>query len=750
MSQRISNRSPEIFFVLWITFLGVTIWAHASISQQLPFYDAFGYYEKAYNFWSAVHQGHWFNPLNLQWSLRPPGTILMSYPFGFDPDPRGFFFRSAFFPAALLSLAVMVAAYEKSSERQIRWRITLVAVFFSTLPMLYGFGGKYEYWGLVDGFLTGVAALAAAAAWRSVVQRSLAYTAVTALTSSFCILLKPSGTLVAAMIGLTWASLALIQLKGAWSLPPERIAVGKYLVTGALIIGIADVLILAAALSSDYLSPHNFKDGLASAAEIKSEFTLPVSFLWLIVHKGLGGAFVLWMVLAIAAIILGSRSAHRNPTQSSNSRLLAGAAVAAILFLTFGIWFWQIASGFSQIRYGMPFFLIAWILTVPALTQIWTHAPRLLTSCIAAIMLAASTNLGLLLLQENPSSAWQHLSGTAISAGRTSSVINQLKQLVEAPRQRAEFVYSFKDEADDATLTSLCDQHNLFYPEKPQIKVRRAMDWTRGRIHRIDEIYSSDYLLFSPSRDRVVGASGQAGTQSKDFYAEQSAFVAWANSLAPADGVEVVFDSPSARLLHVRDHDSVGRSLLHLVSNYQWRPVFIDANRGNLWHSEADLTSDIAIHPPLLENIEFSDFIKLRSLWVERDGAVAQVRLWWQPLSRLTDDRNLRFFVHVIDDAGNIVQNNEVKLHFIDRDDVADRAIRLSEGSIIVPLGSRRIAVGFFRGDHAEEVLEANAGERDWGGRRVIASLPASKRAAGSRPGFDVVLLSQWAARDQN
>jgi hypothetical protein len=148
----------------------------------------------------------------------------MSYPFGFHPDPRGFFFRSAFFLAALLSLAVMVAAYEKSSERQIRW-LTVVAVFFSTLPMLYGFAR--EYWGLVDGFLTGVAALAAAAAWRSIVQRSLAYAVVTALTCSFCILIKPSGTLVAAMIGLAWASFALIQLKEAWSLPAERTVVAN-------------------------------------------------------------------------------------------------------------------------------------------------------------------------------------------------------------------------------------------------------------------------------------------------------------------------------------------------------------------------------------------------------------------------------------------------------------------------------------------------------------------------------------------
>jgi hypothetical protein len=107
------------------------------------------------------------------------------------------------------------------------------------------------------------------------------------------------------------------------------------------------------------------------------------------------------------------------------------------------------------------------------------------------------------------------------------------------------------------------------------------MDWARGRIHRIDEINSSDYLLFSPSQDRGVGASAQAGTPIESFYAERSVFVAWASSLGPTDRVEVVIDSPSARLLHVRDRASVGRSLLHLVSTYRWRPVFTDANRGS-------------------------------------------------------------------------------------------------------------------------------------------------------------------------
>jgi hypothetical protein len=160
--------------------------------------------------------------------------------------------------------------------------------------------------------------------------------------------------------------------------------------------------------------------------------------------------------------------------------------------------------------------------------------------------------------------------------------MNPLKQLVEAPRQRAEFVYSLADDTNDATLTSLCYQHKLFYPEKPRIMVRRALDWMRSSVHRINEIYSSDYLLFSPSEDRGAGVSAQAGTPIESFYAERSVFIAWASSLAPVDGVEVVIDSPSARLLHVRDRASLRRSLLRLVSTYRWRPVFTDANRGSL------------------------------------------------------------------------------------------------------------------------------------------------------------------------
>ncbi|MGH8557166.1 MAG: hypothetical protein ACRESZ_06830 [Methylococcales bacterium] len=67
-----------IVFFIWIAFVGWTLWLHAQQSQQPPIHDTFGYYLKAYNFWTEIHQDKLFNPFDIEPSFRPPGTILMS------------------------------------------------------------------------------------------------------------------------------------------------------------------------------------------------------------------------------------------------------------------------------------------------------------------------------------------------------------------------------------------------------------------------------------------------------------------------------------------------------------------------------------------------------------------------------------------------------------------------------------------------------------------------------------------------
>ena len=93
----------------------------------------------------------------------------MFYPFGFDTDYRGFYFRSIFLPIALLA-AGRRGRYGRAQDDE-QMYLVLIARFFSTLPTFYYFQVSPEFpapshWGLVDNFLGGISALAGAACVR--------------------------------------------------------------------------------------------------------------------------------------------------------------------------------------------------------------------------------------------------------------------------------------------------------------------------------------------------------------------------------------------------------------------------------------------------------------------------------------------------------------------------------------------------------------------------------------------------------
>lgn len=103
---------PHVVVLFWIIYLGITIWQHSIHSVQTPIGDSLSYMQKAMNFWQVVEHGKFINPLNLEPVYRPPGTILMSYPFGFSPEFHGFHFRSVFLPILSIVAAVYIVSYE--------------------------------------------------------------------------------------------------------------------------------------------------------------------------------------------------------------------------------------------------------------------------------------------------------------------------------------------------------------------------------------------------------------------------------------------------------------------------------------------------------------------------------------------------------------------------------------------------------------------------------------------------------------
>ena len=399
----------------------------------------------------------------------------MSYPFGFERDPRGFYFRSIFVPAALMILAAYTVARRRSATASYRWLAVLIAVLFSTRSLFYYFAIAprhpfVSYWGQVDGFLSGVAALAAAAAWRCVGEKSIAWACIAAATSSLCMLIKPSGTVVAALIGVLWAALALarILIEAGASRQQRRADIKRYLICGAIIAGV-DALILAAALSSAYLSNANLGYGAGALKVLKTlvvPSTLSATALWSYMRAGPGFAFMLVTVLAILVPASALLSTNRVATLETNARFSIAAALAAFVVLGFGLWFWLGAGTEQQIRFAMPFCAISMVWMVPAVTEYWRAAPRPLTACAIVVMLAISLNLALLLAQGDPPAEWQRLSGISLDLGEPYGPTSDFQRFVEEPRTVPVTIYSF-DTADEAdrTMDLLALQQWIFHPD---------------------------------------------------------------------------------------------------------------------------------------------------------------------------------------------------------------------------------------------------------------------------------------------
>jgi hypothetical protein len=567
------NRSPELAGAAWLILLAAAIWTHTHATQQAPIYDAFSYYWKAYNFWASVHAGIWFNPLNIQPTFRPPGTILMSYPLGFNQDPRGFYFRSVYLPAALFFLAVLITAYQARDDLWSRCRAILTAIFFTSITLPYHFeagtpGGLI--WGLADPFLSGLAALAAASAWRAtrLEARILPWAIVTCLTSTLAIIVKPSGTLVAAAAGFGWVAFGLASLvEHRWT--SEWRARALKLLFGAFIIGAGDTATVVAALHSGYLSPQNMAFGKGAIALMR-QMDVPVSQLWFLLNNGIGRGLLLWVGLVCLAVMFSSGRAIRTVRSMM-------ALIASVCVILFGIWFWFVGSGGAAfVRYAVPFFAMGFIWLVPVSLAAWRLAPLLLRGTLPAVMAATMVNLALLLLVPRPSLAWQQFGGVGITADFPKVALTAFKALVAQPSQHPRSIYIVTLDTSGAILGSFIDQTHLFDPADSGVwVVRRPLDWQRSATFRLNEIASADALMVNPQQSEEA----PTGRYVANLIQEQGVITLWADGLTEADGVKVFFSSPTIRILEVVDHAKLHAALQRMVAAHAWDPTFLIANR---------------------------------------------------------------------------------------------------------------------------------------------------------------------------
>lgn len=570
-------RLPEACGAAWLLVLAAAVWGHTHASYQPPVYDAFTYFEKGYRFWEGVDSARWFNPFNLDPTFRPPGTVLMSFPFGFDSDPRGFFFRSVYLPALLLFMSMIIVGYGACDDIAARWRSMVLAMLFATVTLIYHFEiGNWSgasYWGLVDSFLTGLAAIAAACVWRGTKlgARRCGWALLTGVVSAIAIAVKPSGAIVAAIAGIAWIVFALGTLVDFRSSSRSRGSEIVALIAGAGIIGALDILAMAAAVSSQYLSSQNIAYGLSAIAIMKAELHLPLSLLWTQINTGIGFGLVSWALLAVAACLYNTVVGNGSAVQG---RCFSGM-IACFVVVMFGVWFWFVGSGgATQIRYAVPFFMIGMVWLAAAAQGSWLSAPMPLK--IAAFMIAVLSPLNLvsILLVKSPSIDWQKFSGVGITSAFPKPVFAAFNSLLNDGSVGPLNVYMFSFDTNDALLDSTMHMKGLLFPGSIVFTVHRPTDWVRPSTFRADEIKNATVLLINPEQTREA----PTGRSISNLSEERGALTAWADNLNRDDGVSVFFSAPTAKILIIHDHAKLEASLTQVLARYSWDNVFITEN----------------------------------------------------------------------------------------------------------------------------------------------------------------------------
>jgi hypothetical protein len=376
-----------------------------------------------------------------------------------------------------------------------------------------------------------------------------------------------------------------------------------------------------------------------------------------------------------------------------------------------------------QIRYFVPFALMAAIFAVPIIVQTVPGMRRWETLLLSALMVAPIVNVGVLLMQRNPSVEWQRWTGVNLSSGGNDVVSVQARDFASAVKTagRDIVLYSMPMNVTDAEFQAVLDYSRVANPRMPVVSIRRPVDWQRPTAYRVSDMLVADYWLFEPVRDRRVAEAALATPFIDEFHQEKAVFQAWATQLTASEGVETVSDTPTARVLRIADRERLESAFESFLEGRHWRTAFSSANPRRRW-SETDLADALAQTPPALQNIHFSDRIELRALSVSRTANETTVRLWWKPMRSLKE-RDWIFFIHSIDDQGKIVLNHQIALD-INEQPMRDETIRFNMITFASPAreASARLAVGFYRPDQTK--LVADAGTRDWNGNRVIVAVP--------------------------
>jgi hypothetical protein len=500
----------------------------------------------------------------------------MSYPFGFDGTFHGFHFRSVVLPVFLVCLAVVIAGAPARASPGGAWSVVLFALTVASAPVLYQF--EYSdafpspvYWGLVDNFLVGLSALAAAAAVRSVTLESLAWAAVAFAVSAFSLLVKPAGLVTLGLVDAVFFFVAALDRR------PRRFLLGAVLLATAI-----QGATLYAVFRSEYPSAANISFYGGSMALLRSQMAALVTpaLLHRMLHTSLGYPLLAALLVAVILVFLPPASpGGERERRFSRSSLLLGASAA----LAAGAGVVEVlATDLTQIRYALPCFFIGIVLVTPLVLRVDATAPRRARTALRLLWCVPVFAVGSLLCLESPPVAAQRLAGVNLTSDGAADEVRRADRLVDQMRDEGQeaVVYSFYSGSATASFECVAHWRKLLDPALASFRVRLPLDWIHPPAFRLDEMSMARYLLFTPVPDPAERERAVAVEKVATFEQEKALFHALATDLDEAAGVRVEWEGRALRLLVVADGAALRAHFVRALKGRSLRPEFLEANPG--------------------------------------------------------------------------------------------------------------------------------------------------------------------------
>lgn len=405
-------------------------------------------------------------------------------------------------------------------------------------------------------------------------HKSRAWVVAAVAVAAFCPLVKPSGSIVLALITIFWSGGALVSILRSGV--QDRFASVRFWLFGTIVIFVLGGAVSWMCLHSQYLTVVEtyYKQAIVILQnEFGKSLTYPIFQ---------SAMYSIFGPQIIIMLILGGFLIFKRPNDCRFQPPTWVLLLASILFCLVGGWFWIFTSGF-QVRLFFPFALMFTVpLVIISLRKIAYCDIALPAFALWGLRMACiipALNLMCLLLVQNPNDQWQSISGVSMNIGSGRAGVQIANNLLEelTNTNKSAVVYSTNMTTESSSFNCYGYYQHIVHPSSLSFTSVFPTDWQRPSTYRICEILKSDYILFKPisnsQQEKAFSINSINSLGDEEFV-----FEAFFSTLKPENGLLTMFENHFCRLSKITDKSRFKDALGSFLKTKSWRPVFLEAN----------------------------------------------------------------------------------------------------------------------------------------------------------------------------